>query len=123
MICKTRYKYFISVEDIKKILQKLKFIVLHIHQIIEEKMTLKNLSRRHCGRCQSEVSRFKKQKFTIKRYYLKLTTILDIHSSLRKYCDYVKFAEMAGNKDLKWPYAAPGQRHTHCCLKVVFKLS
>ena len=86
-------------------------------------MTLKNLSRRHCGRCQSEVSRFKKQKFTIKIYYLQLTTILDIHSSLRKYCDYVKFAEMAGNKDLKWPYAAPGQRHTHCCLKVVLRLS
>ena len=62
------------VKDIKKILQKLEFIVLHIDQIIGEKMTLKNLLRRHCGRCQSEVSRFKKQKFTIKRYYLHLAT-------------------------------------------------
>ena len=42
--------------------------------MIRDKLTPKNLSRRHCGRCQSEVSRFKKQKLTIKRYYLHLAT-------------------------------------------------
>ena len=54
MICKTRYKYFIIVQDVKKILQKLKFIALHIHHMIRDKLTPKNLSRRHCGRCQSD---------------------------------------------------------------------
>ena len=56
MICKTRYKYFIIVQAVKKILQKLKFIhiALHIHHMIRDKLTPKNLSRRHCGRCQSD---------------------------------------------------------------------